>query len=133
MVSYVSDCGTNPLKPNYTTLKSTRNYIKYTGLKKHGRQKPNLTRHQCEICDKTFKNEMMMDFHKRTHHHELPAKDCEDNFNDRVNQNTGNNLLHNSKSRNKIQFQQHIQQQTGEKRVGIFLGFNYFYCSSLKH
>ena len=115
MVSYVSDCGTNPLKPNYTTLKSTRSYIKYTGLKKHVRQKPNLTRHQCEICDKTFKNEMMMDFHKRTHHHELPAKDCEDNFNDRVNQTTGNNLLHNFKVLNTNQFQQHLQ--TGETTV----------------
>ena len=114
----------NPLKLNYTNLKRTRNYIKYCGLKKHVRQKPNLTRHQCEICDKTFKNEMMTDFHKRIHHHVLPAKDCEDNFYDRVNQNTGNSLLDNSKILNKIQFQQHLQ--TGEKRVDIFLGFSYF-------
>ena len=92
--------------------------IKYSGLKKHERQKPNLRRHQCEICDKTFKNEMMMDFHKRTHPRQLPSKDCEDNLNDRVNLNTGNNLIHKSKFRQKIQFQPHLQ--TGEKSVKIF-------------
>ena len=119
MVCFISDCGMNPLKPNYTTLKSTRNYIKYSGLKKHERQKPNLKRHQCEICNKTFKNEMMMDFHKRTHPRQLPSKDCEDNLNDRVNLNTGNKLLHKSKFGKKFQVQQHLQ--TGEKKLIYFV------------
>ena len=65
------------LKPNYTNFKSTRNYIKYSGLKKHLRQKPNLTRNQCEVCNKTFKNKMMKEFYLLY----LPPKDCEDNLN----------------------------------------------------
>ena len=92
------------MKPNYKTLKSTRKYIKYSGLKKHGRQKPNLRRHQCEVCNKTFNNEMMMDFHKRTHPRQLSLKDFKYNLNDRVNLNNGNSLIHKSNYREKSNF-----------------------------
>ena len=57
----------HPLKPNYSNFKSIRNYIKHSGLKKHVRQKPDLTRHQCEVCDKLFQNKMMRDFHTTNH------------------------------------------------------------------
>ena len=65
--------GVHQLKPNYSNFKSTRNYIKHSGLKKHVRRKPDLTRHQCEVCDKTFQNEMMKSFHKANH---CPKSDC---------------------------------------------------------
>ena len=96
----------SPLKPNYTNFKSTTNYIKYCGLKRHLRQKPHLTRHQCEVCKKTFKNKMMIDFHKRTHPSQLPSKDCENNLN------TGTNLKYKSECGKKIQNQ--IRMQTGD-------------------
>ena len=96
----------SPLKPNYTNFKSTTNYIKYCGLKRHLRQKPNLTRHQCEVCKRTFKNKMMMDFHKRIHPRQLLSKDCENNLN------IGNNLKYKSECGKKIQNQ--IRLQTGE-------------------
>ena len=109
----------NPLKPNYANFKSCRNYIKYGGLRKHVRLKPNLTRHQCELCNKTFKNKMMMDFHKRTHSRQLPSKNGQDNLIDGVNLNTGNNFKYESKCANKIELQIHLQ--TGEQNVYIFV------------
>jgi len=90
------DCGLNLLKPNYTKFKTSISFIKYSGLKKHLRQKSNLTRHQCIVCNKTFQNKMMMDFHKQIHHRQPPSKDCEDNLND------GKNANDKSESRNKI-------------------------------
>ena len=94
------------LKPNYTNFKSTRNYIKYNGLKKHLRQKPNLTRHQCEVCNKTFKSKMMIDFHKRIHPRQLLSKDCENNLKD------GNKCKYKSECEKKLQLP--IRLQTGE-------------------
>ena len=96
----------SPLKPNYENFKSTRNYIKYGGLKKHLRQKPNLTRHQCEVCNKTFKNKMMMDFHKRIHPCQLQSNDCEINLKD------GNKWKYKSECEKNLQHQ--IRLQTGE-------------------
>ena len=73
-----------PLKPNYANFKSIRSYIKYGGLKKF---KPNLTRYQFEVCNKTFKHKMIVDFHKGNHPRQLPSKDCEDNLKDGTNLN----------------------------------------------
>ena len=68
-------CGMHPLKPNYSNLKCSTNYLKYSGLNKHVLQKPNLTRHQCEDCNKSFKNKLMKDFHKRIYLRQLSSKD----------------------------------------------------------
>ena len=115
----------NPLKPNYANFKSIRYYIKYGGLRKHVRLKPNRTSHQCEVCNKTFKNKMLMDFHKRTHPHQLPFKDFEDNLNDGDNLITGTNLKNKSECRNKIDLQMHLE--TGEQIVNIL----YYYSKEI--
>ena len=69
---FFTDCSTHPLKPNYTSLNGGKNYIKYSGLKMHLLRKVDMTRHQCEICKKSFQCELMKDFHKQLHH-KLPA------------------------------------------------------------
>ena len=103
MMCSISGCRMNPLKPNFTNFKCSTNYIKYSGLKKHVRQKPNLTRHQCEVCSKSFKNKLMKDFHKRIHLLQLPSKNCEDDLN------TTNNLTRESKPRNQTHLQKRLQ------------------------
>ena len=105
----------NPMKPEYSNFKSTRTYIKYSGLKKHASQKPDMTRHQCEVCDKTFKNKMMKEFHKRIHPRQLPSKDCEDNLNIR------NNLIEKSESQNQNLLQKPLQ--SGEQIAEIISRF----------
>ena len=81
--------------------------MKYSGLKKHVRQKPNLKRHQCECCKKFFKNKLMKDFHKRIHHRQLCSKDF------RVRVKVG------SKFRKTDQLQKHWQ--SGKKIFDEFL------------
>ena len=93
----------HPLKPKYSSFKCSTNYIKYSGLKKHNRQKPNLTRHQCDVCNKSFKNKLMKDFHKRIYHRQSFSKDY------RVNINIVNNLKDKSKDRKTNQLQKHWQ------------------------
>ena len=109
------DCGMNPLKPMYSNFKSTTNFIKYSGLMTHVRQKSILTRHQCEVCDKTFQNKMMKEFHKRIHPRQLPSKDCKDNLN------MANNLIEKSESGKQNQLQKSLQ--SGEQTVDIFSRF----------
>ena len=94
-------CGMHPLKPNYSNLKCSTNYLKYSGLNKHVLQKPNLTRHQCEDCNKSFKNKLMKDFHKRIHLCQLSTK----NFG--VNGSFGNSLKDQSKVRKTNQLQKY--------------------------
>ena len=91
----------HPIKPNYSNFTCSTNYMKYSGLKKHVLQKPNLTRHKCEVCKKSFKNKLMEEFHKRIHHRQLSSK----NF--RVNVSIGNSLKDDSKVRKTIQLQKH--------------------------
>ena len=67
-----TDCSTHPLKPNYTSTNGGQNYIKYSGLKMHLLWKVDMTRHQCEVCQKSFHCKLMMDFPKQLHH-KLPA------------------------------------------------------------
>ena len=93
----------HPLKPKYSSFKCSTNYIKYSGLKKHNRQKPNLTRHQCDVCNKSFKNKLMKEFHKRIHHRQPSSKEFG------VNVNGGNNLKDESKVRKTNQLQKHCQ------------------------
>ena len=81
--------------------------MKYSGLKRHVRQKPNLTRHQCEVCNKLFKNKLIKDFHKQIHHRQLFSKNVG------VNVNIGNNLKDESKVRKTNQLQK--QRQSGEQ------------------
>ena len=75
--------------------------MKYSGLKKHVRQKPNLRRHRCEVCSKSFQNKLMKHFHKRIHHRQLSSKEF--GVNDR------NNLKDESKIRKSGQLQKHLQ------------------------
>ena len=77
--------------------------MKYSGLKKHIRQKPKLTRNQCKVCHKSFKNNLMKDFHKRIHLRQLSSNKFE------VNLNSGNNLKDESKIRKSGQLQKHLQ------------------------
>ena len=112
-----ADCGMNPMKPNYENFKSIRNYIKYGGINKHVRLKPNRTRYQCEVCYKTFKNQMMMDFHKRYHPRQLSSS--ENNLNNGDNLKTGNKYKYKFECGNKIQLQIHLQ--TGEQNLYICL------------
>ena len=72
---YVLGSGLHVLKPKYSNVKSTRNYIKYSGLKKHLRQKTDLKRHPCGVCSKSFKSELMKKFHKHLYHVQLPHKE----------------------------------------------------------
>ena len=118
MIFSIADCEVNPLKPNHSNLKSTNNYTKCIGLKKYARQKSNLTSHRYKVCNKNFKIEMMMEFHKQNHLHNLPSKDCEVNLNDGVNLNTGIILKIKPESRNKIQLQNHCQ--IGEQTIDTF-------------
>ena len=76
--------------------------MKYSGLKKHVRQKPNLTRNQCEICNKTLKNKLMKDFHKQIHLRQLSSKE----FGVKVN--GGNSLKDESKIRKSGKLQKHL-------------------------
>ena len=100
----------NPLKPHFTNFKCSTNFIKHCGLKKHVRQKPNLTRHQCEVCNKTFKHKMMKEFHKSIHLLHLPSKDCEDNSN------VKNKMTEKFEKQNQLQ----KRLQSGEQTVYIF-------------
>ena len=77
--------------------------MKYSGLKKHIRQKPNRTRHQCEVCNKSFKNKLMKDFHKRIHLRQLASKEIG------VKVNCGNNLKDESNIRKSGQLQKNLQ------------------------
>ena len=90
--------------------------MKYSGLKKHIRQKPKLTRNQCKVCHKSFKNKLMKDFHKRIHLRQLPSKGI------RVKVNYGNNLKDKSKIRKSGQLQNHLQtgKQSFEANFGMF-------------
>ena len=74
-----TDCSTHPLKPDYTSLNSGRNYIKYSGLKMNLLRKTDLKRHQCEDCKKSFKCKLMKDVHKKLHH-QPPAASEDDRF-----------------------------------------------------
>ena len=74
MLYFLTDFSKHPLKPNFTSIMGTRNYIKYSGIKKYLNRKTNLTRHECEVCIKPFKNEMMKDFHKQVHHRQHDVK-----------------------------------------------------------
>ena len=67
-------CGIHPLKPKYSNFKCITNYMKYSGLKKHIRQKPKLSRNQCKVCHESFKNKILKDFHKRIHLRQLSSK-----------------------------------------------------------
>ena len=64
----------HPLKPNFTSLKCTRNYFKYSGIKKHLLRKADLTRHECEVRIKSLKTEFMKDFYKQMHHRHYDVK-----------------------------------------------------------
>ena len=68
LLNLYTDCSTHPLKPNYTSLNSGKNYIKYSGLKMNLLRKVDMRRHQCEGCKKSFKCKLMKDFHKQLHH-----------------------------------------------------------------
>ena len=81
------------------------------------RQKPNMTRYQCKTCYKTFKNKMMKDFQKRSSPCQLYSKDCEDNFNDEGNLDTGIKCKYESECRSKLELQIHLHLQTGEQMV----------------
>ena len=63
-----TDWSTHPLNPDYTSLNSGRNYIKYSGLKMNLLPKADLKRHQFEDCKISFKCKKMKDFHKQLHH-----------------------------------------------------------------
>ena len=65
----------HPLKPKYTSLKCTRSYIKHSGFKRHLRRKYKLKLHEGEVCNKLFKCELLMDFHKLLHHQPPAVKD----------------------------------------------------------
>ena len=106
----------HPLKPKFSNFKCSTNYIKYSGLKNHVRQKPNLTRHQCEVCNKSFKNKLMKDFHKRIHHRQTSSKDFG------IKLNIGNNRVDESKVRKTDQHQNHWQsgKETFDKLFYIF-------------
>ena len=111
-------CGMHPLKPSYSNFKSTRNYIKHSGLKKYVRQKPDLIRHQCENCDKTFQNEMMKCFHKANH---CPKSDCKNSRNTvTVHHENGG-----------VRAQKPNQLQNLSEFLYLF-NFNYFKCSISK-
>ena len=70
-----TDCSTHPLKPNYSSQNGGKNYIKYSGLKMHLLRKADMTRHQCEVCKKSFQCKLMKDFHKQLHHKLLAVED----------------------------------------------------------
>merc|ERR1739838_931957 len=72
-----TDSSMHRLKPNFKSLKGTKNYIKYSGLKKYLFEKANLLRHQCEFCNKTFQCELLKDFHQQLHH---PLSDVKDDL-----------------------------------------------------
>ena len=99
----LTGCGMHPWKPKYFNFKCSTNYMKYSGLKKHIRQKPNRTRHQCEVCNKSFKNKLMKDFHKRIHLRQLASKEIG------VKVNCGNNLKDESNIRKSGQLQKNLQ------------------------
>ena len=63
------------LKQKFTSLKCTRNFIKYSGLKKHLPWKTGLVSHQCEVCKESFKCRLSKDFHKQLHHRPKTVKD----------------------------------------------------------
>ena len=109
-------CGIHPLKPKYSNFKCITNYMKYSGLKKHILQKPNLTRHQCEVCNKSFKSKLMEDFHKRIHHRQLFSKKFGVNVNDR------NILKDKYNIRKPGQLQKHLQsgKQSFEVKLCMF-------------
>ena len=65
----------HPLNSNYTSLNSGRNYIQHSGLKKYLLRKAVLKRHQCEVCNKSFKCDLMKDFHKQLRHQPLAVED----------------------------------------------------------
>ena len=69
------------LKPKYENLKCTKNYIKYSGLKKHQRQKPALTSYPCVVCKKSFQSKMFLEFHKRIHPVQLQREDLKGSSN----------------------------------------------------
>ena len=69
----LSGCGMHQLKPKYSNFKRTINYMKYSSLEKHIRQKPKLSRNQSKVCHKSFKNNLMKDFHKRIHLRQLSS------------------------------------------------------------
>ena len=62
-----TSCGVHQLKPDYSSFKSSTNFIKHNGLKKHLRRKPDLSHDQCEFCEKFFLNKMMKAFHTTNH------------------------------------------------------------------
>ena len=107
--------GMHPLKTKFSNFKCSTNYIKYSGLKKHVRQKPNLRRHQCEVCSKSFKNKLMKDFHKRMHLRQLSSKELG------VKVNGGDNLKDESKIIKPGQLQKYLQsgKQLFEENYGM--------------
>ena len=66
----------HPLIPKYASSKSTRNYIRYSGIKKHLLRNTDLTRHQCEVCNISFKCKLLKNFHKQIHHGQTTFEDC---------------------------------------------------------
>ena len=71
-----TDCSMLPLKPKYASSKSTRNYIKYSGIKQHLLGNTDRTRHQCEVCNILFKCKLLKNFHKQIHRGQPIHKEC---------------------------------------------------------